>query len=87
MVKANHGFIYFHETGCERMTSKLKSHHQMVLSTVQETGQGVCKAIFSHGMRWWEALLLSILCLYSGKEDLTNSTRWHLTPLTIKQQY
>lgn len=65
-MKENHGFIYFHETGYEHMTRKLKSHHQVVVST-QETAQRVCKAISSHGIRWWEASLPSIVSLMFRK--------------------
>lgn len=38
-------FHLFSWTGYKHTTRKFKSHHQVVVSTRQETAQGVCKAI------------------------------------------
>lgn len=59
-MKENHSFIYFHGTGYKHMTRKLQSYHQVAMSTLQETAQGICRAIFLHSIRRWETLLPSI---------------------------
>lgn len=70
-MKENHGFIYFHETAYEHMRSK-RVTHQVVLSTLQDTEQG----LQSHLPTWNQMVgnITSFDALYSGKEDLTNST-------------
>lgn len=58
-------FHLFSWTGYKYTTRKFKSHHQVVVSTGQETVQGVCKAISLYSIRWWEASRPSIVSYWT----------------------